>query len=631
MNKDEEMEKMTAEDGKTPDLVAGNVEKMRELFPEVFADGQIDFEALKQVLGDYSHDTEEHYSFTWHGKSEARRIAQLPSQGTLRPCPEESVNWDETQNIFIEGDNLEVLKLLQKSYHRKVKMIYIDPPYNTGKEFIYPDRFKDNLDTYLKYTGQTDDEGFKLSANSETGGRHHTNWLNMMYPRLKLARNLLRDDGVIFVSIDDHEVQNIRQLMDEIFGSENFIATAIWQKMYAPKSSAKHLSEDHDYVVIYAQNSGLWRPELLPRTDEQNAVYKNVDDDPRGRWRPNNLAARNFYSKGTYSIRCPGGRVIDGPPSGSYWRISREKFDELDADNRIWWGVDGNNVPAPKIFLSEVKQGRVPQTLWTWKEVGHSQEAKKEMLGRITFASSAGVFDTPKPTRLIQRMLQIGTQKQDSNIVLDFFAGSASTGDAVMQINQDEGSNRKYILVQLPEKTGQNDYETIADIAKARLRAASTALTAPQDSQLPGMEPKSTDLGFKVFKLDSSNIQTWDADYATMDKDLFGAIDNIKTDRSQDDVLYELLLKYGLDLAIPVETRTIHGKTVFIIGAGALVVCLDKEIGLNTVKGIAALKAELTPQIMKVVFKDAGFADDVVKTNTVQILKQAGVDDVKSL
>jgi len=356
-----------------------------------------------------------------------------------------------------------------------------------------------------------------------------------------------------------------------------------------------------------------------------------MDDDPRGSWRPNNLAARNFYSKGTYSITCPGGRVIEGPPSGSYWRIAEEKFRELDADNRIWWGRDGNNVPAPKIFLSEVTQGRVPQTLWSWEQVGHSQEAKKEMLDRISFESSASVFDTPKPTRLIKQMLRIGTRTDERDIILDFFAGSGSTGDAVMQANGEDGGNRRFILVQLPEPTGANDYTTIAEITKARLRAASEAISGGEVQGQLGAPPSSNDVGFRVFTLSSSNVRAWDSSFDTIEPDLADAIDNIKAERSEADVLYELLLKYGLDLATPTESRAIDGRTVTVIGAGALVACLADEITLDVVEGIAALKAELSPDVMHVVFKDSGFKNDVVKTNAAQILRQAGVDDVKTL
>ncbi|WP_435103789.1 DNA methyltransferase [Arhodomonas sp. AD133] len=625
------------QDGASPDIVQDNIDKLRELFPDAFTEGsdrdgprwKVDFDALRQILGDNVEDQRERYSFTWHGKARARQIAQTPSAGTLRPCPEESVNWESTQNLFIEGDNLEVLKLLQKSYHKRVKMIYIDPPYNTGGEFIYPDRFQDNLDTYLRYTGQIDDQGFKVSANSESSGRYHTNWLNMMYPRLRLARNLLRDDGVIFVSIDDHEVQNLRQIMDEIFGPENFIASVIWQKVYAPKNSARHFSVDHDYVVVYSRSADSWVPELLPRTDAQDAHYSNPDDDPRGPWRADGMSARNYYSKGVYSVRTPSGRVIEGPPSGRYWVYSEEKFKELDADGRIWWGRNGDNQPAVKRFREEVSSGRVPQTLWKYDEVGHTQEAKKELLRRINFDSSDSVFDTPKPVRLIQQMLRIGTTPTEEAIVLDFFSGSGTVGDATMQLNAEDGGNRRFLLAQLPERTEAEDYSTIADMGKARLRAAGEAIHEEQPDGAEGAAE--LDLGFKVLKLSASNIRPWDPNANDLKTSLFDAVENIKSDRTERDVLYELLLKYGLDLAVPIEERQIAGKTVYIIGAGALVVCLADNTDLEVVNGIAALKDELTPEVMRVVFKDAGFADDVVKTNTVQILRQAGIEDVKSL
>lgn len=401
-------------------LVTEQIERLKEIFPEVVTEGKVDFEKLKATLGEVVDDRPERYSFTWAGKRDAIRLLQMPSRATLKPCPDESVDWETTKHVFIEGENLEVLKLLYKSYAGRVKMIYIDQPYNTGNDFIYPDNFADPLDTYLKLTGQKSAEGNLLTSNPETGGRYHSAWLSMMYPRLFVARQLLQEDGVIFVSIDDHEVYNLRVLMNEIFGGENFVASVIWQKMYAPKSSAKHFSEDHDFIVVYAKNASLWRADLLPRTEDQDSVYTNPDDDPRGPWRPNNLAARNYYSKGSYSIRCPGGREIPGPPKGSYWRVSEERLWELHRQGRIWWGRDGNNVPAPKIYLSEVKQGRVPQTLWFFKDVGHTQEAKKELLEFVDFGITDNVLDTVKPTRLIQRILQVSTSVEEESVILVF-------------------------------------------------------------------------------------------------------------------------------------------------------------------------------------------------------------------
>jgi adenine-specific DNA-methyltransferase len=452
------MKKITANDPETMsvDLIEENIQQLKVLFPELVTEGPsgiaINVDVLKSLIGDRTvTDCDEKYGLNWHGKRRARQLALTPSIGTLRPCPEESVDWDTTKNLMIEGDNLEVLKLLQKSYAGKVKLIYIDPPYNTGKDFVYPDDYKDNMRNYLELTGQVEG-GRKISSNTEASGRFHTNWLNMMYPRMKLARNLLNDNGAIFISINDEELINLRSICNNVFGEENFIATVIWQKVYAPKSSAKHFSEDHDYIVIYAKNSSIWQPVLLERTDEQNAVYRNPDNDSRGPWRPNNLAARNYYSKGTYSILCPSGRIIEGPPKGSYWRVSEERFWEMDKDGRIWWGEDGNNVPAPKIYLSEVKDGRVPQTMWFYKDVGHNQESKKEFLELLPIENSDAVFDTPKPRRLIRRMLDIATTTKGEDIVLDFFAGSGSTGDAVMSHNSVDSGNRRFICVQLPWK-----------------------------------------------------------------------------------------------------------------------------------------------------------------------------------
>lgn len=625
------MEKLNREDGMSPDLVAENIEWLRERLPEVFTEGRIDFDELRKALGDHVDVQEERYSFSWHGKDRARRIAQSPSMGTLLPYPKESLQWNETKNVFIEGDNLEVLKLLQKSYHRKVRLIYIDPPYNTGSEFIYPDKYQDNLDTYLRYTGQVDTEGFRLSPNSETSGRYHTNWLNMMFPRLKLARNLLRDDGAIFVSIDDHEVHNLRHIMDEVFGSENFVANVVWHKVFASKASAQHFSESHDHILVYARRHQAWRRNLLPRTEEQEAEYKNLDEDPRGPWRSVSLSARNPYSEGLWSTVSPGGRKIDGPPPGRYWAISKESFEQLCADNRIWWGKNGMGTPRRKLFLSEVQSGIVPTTIWGYDVVGSTQDSKKELIHRVKFSKPQDVFETPKPIALVRHMLMIGTDSENEDLILDFFAGSGSTGEAVMAHNMADAGNRRFILVQLPEETPASDYKTVAEIGKARLRAASSEFREQSMSDDEAASPSETDLGFRVFKLAASNIKPWDADFDTMADDLVEAIDNVKPDRTEDDVLYELLLKYGLDLAVPVETRTIEDREVHVIGVGALVVCLAKDVTLEAVSGIAALKEELQPEVMRVVFRDSGFPDDVVKTNASQILRQAGIEDVKTL
>ena len=632
------MKKLTAEDveTKSADIVAENIDHLKALFPEAMTEGKVDIEVLKQILGVAVDEREEKYGLNWHGKRRARQLALTPSSGTLRPQPEDSVEWDTTRNLMIEGDNLEVLKLLQKSYAGKVKCIYIDPPYNTGRDFIYPDNFQDSIRNYLQLTGQIDSNGQKMSTNTEASGRFHTDWLNMMYPRLKLAKNLLTDDGVIFVSIDDNEIANMRLVFDEIFGSENFVATVIWQKVYAPKSSAKHFSEDHDYVLVYAKNADTWRPVLLARTEAQNAIYKNMDNDPRGQWRPNNLAARNYYSKGTYSIRCPGGRVIAGPPSGSYWRVSEEKFWALDRDKRIWWGEDGNNVPAPKIFLSEVKEGRVPQTLWFYKDVGHNQESKRELLELLPMSSSDSVFDTPKPTRLIRRILDLATNDDQNDIVLDFFAGSGTTGHAVMAQNTADDGNRRFICVQLPTElevpAALQDgtvLKTIAELTLERLRRAGRKIR--EDNPM-----FASDLGFRVFKLASSNIQAWDPNRDDLPKTLQDSIEHLKADRSEQDIFFEVLLKEGLDLTVPIESKTIAQKTVHSVGAGTLLVCLAEKIAAAEVEplalGIVAWHKELAPAgETSIVFRDSAFADDVAKTNLTAILQQHGLGNARSL
>jgi len=613
------IEKLTQEDGSSMDIVKENIDKLKEIFPDVFTEGKVDFAALQATLGEYVETGEERYSFNWHGKAQARRIAQTPSTGTLRPCPEESVDWDTTQNLFIEGDNLEVLKLLQKSYHKKVKMIYIDPPYNTGKEFIYPDKFQENLDTYLKYTGQKDDEGHKFSTNTETTGRYHTNWLNMIYPRLKLARNLLRDDGVIFISIDDHEQGNLCLLCNEIFGEENFVNNIIWQKKYSPSNDAKWLSDNHDFILCYAKNKECWRPNLLPRSNEANARYTNRDNDPRGDWKSSDLSVKSYSAKCNYTITTPSGRVAS-PPEGGCWRLTKEKFDDMVHDNRIWFGESGNNVPSIKRFLSEVKDGITPLTIWTYDEVGHNQTAKTEVK-KLFEGSETSIFDTPKPVSLMRRLLKIGSDKD--SLVLDFFAGSGSLAHAVMAQNVNEQGSINCISVQLPEKIKDTN-QTIADFAKERIRRAATKIKEENPDN-------DGDLGFKVLKLDSSNIKPWDADFDNIQQSLEDSVSNIKPERSEEDVLYEILLKYGLDLTLPIETRTIEGKKVFSIGFGALVICLDSDITLGVVEGIGKLKAELEPEVMRVVFKDNGFKDDVVKTNAIQILKRYDIEDVKSL
>jgi adenine-specific DNA-methyltransferase len=626
----------TSPDAKSADLVAGNIEQLKALFPELITEGPhgvaVNVDVLKVLVGDQTAtDAEEKYGLNWHGKRKARKLALTPSAGTLRPSPDQSVDWDTTKNLMIEGDNLEVLKLLQKSYAGKVKLVYIDPPYNTGKDFVYPDSFQDNIKNYLELTGQVEG-GQKISSNTDASGRFHTDWLNMIYPRLKLAHSLLRDDGVMFVSIADHEIHNLRAAMNEVFGEENFIATAIWQKVFAPKNTARHFSEDHDYIVVYAKSADTWTPTLLPRSEEMEARYGNLDNDSRGVWASDNLTARNYYGAGTYPVTCPSGRVIDGPPSGTYWRVSKEKFDELDRDNRIWWGADGGNMPRLKRFLTDVKSGRVPQTLWTFEEVGHTQEAKKELLAAVSFPNSDVVFDTPKPTRLMRRILQLATTPGSEDLVVDFFAGTGTTMDAMFAQNAEDGGKRRCILVQLPEPLPGAEaagWTTIADVTRARIRGAGQR-HKDADPMFCG------DVGFRAFRLDTSNIRAWNPEPASLEQSLFAHQDHLLEGRADTDVLYELLLKLGIDLCVAIEHRSVTGKALHSVGGGVLMACLATSIAADEVEavamGIINWRKELAPAgDTTCVFRDSAFADDVAKTNMAAILNQNGIQTVRSL
>lgn len=612
-------------------IIEDKIEKLKDLFPEAFTESsdeceprwKVDFETLKQLLGDYSEDRQERYSFSWNGKSRASLIAQTPSTGTLRPCPGESVDWDTTKNLFIEGDNLEVLKLLQKSYHKKVKMIYIDPPYNTGNEFIYPDKFQDNLDTYLRYTGQVDDEGFKASTNSETGGRYHTNWLNMMYPRLKLARNLLRDDGVIFISIDDNEVANLRKVCDEIFGEENFVAEFVWKRRASSAMADNNVSADHEYVIAY-QKGGL---EGFKGIEKDFKNYQNPDNDPRGPWVLGDLTVgmtASMRPNQAYDLIDPNTSISYSHNPNRVWAYIPSSMQKLIVEERVVFPDDPSKRPMQKRFQNELKSTHNPLSSLIIEKVGLNTEATR----LIQQLMGGNVFDYSKPLSLLSTLIPQVCNQDD--IVLDFFAGSSVTAHATLQLNAISGYNRKFIMVQLPEPTSEKSeafkagYTNIAEIGKERIRRAGKKI----QEEKPDYDG---DLGFKVFKLGSSNIKPWDADFDNYKEALMNSVENIKSERTEQDVLYELLLKYGLDLTIPIETRSIQGKNVYIIGAGALVVCLDDEITLDAVEGIAKLREELKPEVMRVVFKDAGFKDATVKTNTVQILRIADIEDVKSL
>lgn len=591
---------------------------LRDIVPEAFSELELVPENLSAAIGDLVLDPQqERYGLSWPGKAAATAAMQDPSVGSLRPSAAHSLNVESARDVVVEGDNLEVLKLLQRAYYGKVKMIYIDPPYNTGQEFIYPDNFREGLASYLKFTGQADESGRRLSTNAETSGRYHSNWLSMMYPRLALARNLLRSDGVIFVTIDDHEVHSLRLIMDEIFGPENFVATCIWQKVYGPKNSARHFSEDHDYILVYARNAAEWEPNPLPRTEEMEARYQNPDGDERGPWKSSDLSARNYYSKGTYPIETPSGRVIPGPPPGRYWVVSEEKLKEMDEDDRIWFGSDGSGTPAVKRFLSEVKEGRVPQTLWKYEDVGHTQEAKKELLERVEFASSESVFNTPKPTRLVERMLRLATSPDTDDLVLDFFAGSGATGEAVWKLNAEDGGNRRFILVQLPEPTGYDDYETVAEITRTRLEGAAAALATASEGALEAPIP----VGFRCFELAESNFQVWPGtsegvEAMTATLSLFA--DGTSESSTPDGIVAELALKAGLELTERVDVIDTEDMALRSVGDDQLVVAVDGKLTLEAVEQMVTKK----PPLILVLDRCFG-DDDVLKVNAMQTIRGA--------
>lgn len=615
-------------DSTSTNIVADNISKLKKLFPEAFTEGKVDFDALKEVLGEYIDGRDERYSFTWNGKSKARMIAQTPSTGTLRPCKEESVDWDNTQNLFIEGDNLEVLKLLQKSYHKKVKMIYIDPPYNTGKDFVYKDNFKDNIKNYKEITGQVDGEGRNLSNNPETSGRYHTDWLNMMYPRLKLARNLLKDDGVIFISISDQEIGNLRKICDEIFGEENFEGHIHWRRRHnQPNDPTKMIGLVAEHILAYARDSAFYKNAGVGKIG-LTGKFSNPDNDPRGEWSTKPWKVGSDQNGSKYKIKLPSGEVLDGE-----WMGEEKTFERLVLDNRIVFPNDGKGAPRKKYFKFERElEGQCANNWWSHEQFGHNQEGNALLTSLMDGIKNT--FSNPKPVKLIDSLISVANCK-DRDIVLDFFAGSGTTVHAAFE----HDSKLKVIAVQLPEKLEENNREhssaiefcnlnalskSLAELTKERIRRAAAKFQA-ENPDYQG------DLGFKVFKLDSTNIKPWELDFDLTEQDLEDQISNIKPDRKDEDVLYEVLLKYGLDLTLPITEHSIDGHKVFNIGMGALMVCLSDNISLEVAEGIAKLKDELNPEIMRVVFKDAGFADDVVKTNALQILKQAGIKDLRSL
>ncbi|HHG0274499.1 TPA: site-specific DNA-methyltransferase [Escherichia coli] len=613
-------------------ITADNITKLKSLFPEAFNENGIDFDVLKQLLGENVDEKEERYGLNWHGKRQARQLALTPSRGTLRPCKDESVDWDNTKNLMIEGDNLEVLKLLQKSYAGKVKLIYIDPPYNTGKDFVYSDNFQDNMKNYLEMTGQTED-GVRITTNAETSGRYHTDWLNMIYPRLKLARNLLKEDGVIFISIDDAEVDNLKKVCSEIFGEENFVANIVWQKKYSPQNDATYFSDMHDHILVYAKqrknsknDSNGWNIDFLPRSDEQNAAYKNPDNDPRGVWKSVDLSVKTYSKANDYSITTPSGRIVT-PPASRCWQVSEKRFAELCKENKIWFGENGNNVPSIKRFLTEVQDGVVPTTWWSYKECGHNQEAKQEL--KKLMEGESVFFDTPKPLRLLDRILHLATTNDKNSIILDFFAGSGTTAHATLNKNIADSGSRRYIAVQLPEKIDDEKYHTISELTKERLRRAGKKVRE-DNPEWKG------DVGFRVFKLDTSNIRPWEATAETLSEQIDAYVSPILEGRSEEDLLTELMLKRGIDLSVNIETRQFDGLTVSCVDGGKLITCFTRQIPASSVeeltKGIIDWHKSLKAGKDTVCyFLDDAFENNVAKTNLCAILEQHGLTNLHSL
>ena len=634
----------------TQDITDVNIETIGRLFPNCLTErvvgkdkngkgiiGKgIDFDKLRQELSkDIVEGTQERYQFTWPGKREAMRIANTPSNMTLRPDRESSVDFDNTGNLYIEGDNLEVLKLLREDYLGKVKMIYIDPPYNTGNDFVYEDDFSQTAGEFRDKSGMFDEDGNMIlqnyEVNSESNGRFHTDWLNMIYPRLKVARDLLTEDGVIFISIDDNEVENLRKVCDEVFGERNFIAQLIWERAYSPKNDARFISNSHDYVIMFAKNIDNYVIGRLDRTDEANARYQNPDNDPRGVWKPSDLSVKTYNAECDYPITTPTGRIIE-PPAGRCWSLSKKAFFERLQDNRIWFGSDGNSVPCIKRFLTELKyDGMAPTSILFYKEVGHSQEGAKEV---VSLFGDKGVFDGPKPVRLLQRLITLANLKDDS-IVLDFFSGSATTAHALMKTNLEKGTDRKFILVQLPEKVSDKKkdqgYGTICEIGKERIRRAGKKIleelaTKKAENGLfdKESEPTRLDVGFRVLKLDTSNMQ--DVYYTPEDSSAATLFDdNVKPDRTPEDLLFQVMLEYNLPLSAKIERKTIAGKEVFSVNDDYLIACFDENVNETVITEVAKRKP------LYFILRDSSLSSDQVADNFEQIFNAYSKDTIRRI
>lgn len=621
------MKKVQPKEGESANIVSENLERLKELFPEAFSGGGIDFDVLRQLLGDAKvlDEGKEKYGLNWHGKKKARQIALTPSTGTLLPCPEESVDWDTTQNLFIEGDNLEVLKLLQRSCSNKVKMIYIDPPYNTGKEFIYPDKFQDNLDTYLKYTGQADGNGDKFSSNTESNGRKHSNWLSMMYSRLKLARSLLKNDGIIFISIDDNEAANLTMIGNDIFGEEHFLGAFVWQRRQnADSRNYSNISPDHEYILAYAKSMNS---RLKGRVID-TSKYKNPDNDPRGDWASidlSGLATADQRPNLHYDIVDPKTGYTYSPNPNRGWSKSKERIERMIEEGRILFPSKPNGRPREKKFLSELQSSVTGISTWLPSQVSvYTTNGTRE----VSSLFGAKVFDFPKPVQLIKFLVSQATASDD--IIMDFFAGSATTAQAVLEASNDDGTKRRYICVQLPEPIGEKteaykqSYKTITELALQRIKLAVRKLNNAV-----------LDNGVKLFKLTNSGIKAWNPDRSDLEETLLAHQEHLIEGRSEQDILYELLLKRGIDLAVAVESRQAAGKTIYSIGHGALFACLDESITNDQVEEIAQAVVEwyreLAPEDTHVFFRDSAFTDDIAKTNMAAILEQNDITHVRSL
>lgn len=665
---------MTKLDGRTPDLAAEHIEQLKAIFPDVFEEGKVDFDKLRQDLGEYVDDEKERYNFSWNGKGRALRLSQTPSAGTLRPCEAESKNWDDTQNLYIEGDNLEVLKLLQKSYHDKVKIIYIDPPYNTGNDFVYPDNFADSIENYKKLTGQVDDTGKRISTNSEANGRFHTDWLNMMYPRLRLARNLLTEDGVIFISIDDNEQGNLKKICDEVFGEENFVGQIVLRT--ATDNNPRQISTEHEYILVYAKRLDMqnpWQAEnensklIIEKYQQLKSIYHddtekiqaelrswikanserldgvshydNVDD--HGVFHDGDIANTVFGGYKYEIIHPVTGRPCKIPDKG--YRFSKDTMQEMISHGDIMFGPDETTLIKPKKRIENAKD--ILRTV--------IYEDGRASTKRFEAIMARDIFQNPKSDTIIERLINFVTDADD--IILDFFSGSATTAQSVMQLNSKDGKRRKYIMVQLPEDLDENiitaapkakktllnaiDFLTsikkphiLTEIGKERIRRAGEKIKAEveeQNAQMKfGEEPKKApDIGFKVFKLDSSNLRKWQPDYEHLELSLEDIVKNYVDGRTELDVVYEIMIKMGLPLTCPLEKHTVSCKNIYVIGMGALMICLDNNITTEVADGMAALYKELAPETWKVVFKDNGFATDSAKVNAKEILKCAGLDE----